>query len=73
MSKTIKISDETYSLLIEFAGKLQVALGKPVSIDEALSHLFGRGDIMNCAGSLNLSDKEAETLKREIDEMRKAS
>ena len=69
MSKTIKISDETYSLLIEFAGKLQVALRKPVSIDEALSHLFGRGDIMNCAGSWNLSDEEAETLEREIDEM----
>lgn len=69
MSKTIKVSDETYSLLAEFAGKLQTALRKPVSLDEALSQLLGKEDIMNLAGSWNLSDKEAEILKKEIEEL----
>jgi hypothetical protein len=69
MPKTIKISDENYSLLAEFAGKLQTALKKPVSIDEALSQLLGKEDIMNLAGSWNLSDKEAEILKKEIEEL----
>lgn len=69
MAKTIKVSDETYSLLAEFAGKLQTALKKPVSLDEALSQLLGKGDIMNLAGSWNLSDEEAEILKKEIEEL----
>ena len=67
MSKTIKISDENYSLLAEFAGKLQTALKKPVSLDEALSQLLGKEDIMSCAGSWDLSDEEAEILKKEIE------
>jgi len=69
MSKTIKISDENYSLLAEFAGKLQTVSKKPVSIDEALSELLGKEDIMNLAGSWNLSDEEAETLKKGIKEL----
>jgi hypothetical protein len=69
MSKTIKTGDENYSLLAEFAGKLQTALGRPVSIDEALSQPLGKEDIMNLAGSWNLSDKEAEILKKEIEEL----
>ena len=67
MSKTIKISDENYSLLAEFAGKLQTALKKPVSLDEALSQLLGKKDIMSCAGSWDLSDEKAEILKKEIE------
>lgn len=69
MSKTIKVSDENYSLLAEFAGKLQTVLKKPVSLDEALSQLLGKGDLMNLAGSWNLSDEEAEILKKEIEEL----
>lgn len=69
MSKTIKISNENYSLLAESAGKLQVASRKPVSFDEALSHLLGKENIMNLAGSWNLSDREAETFKKEIEEL----
>ncbi|MGD2249105.1 MAG: hypothetical protein PVF58_11925 [Candidatus Methanofastidiosia archaeon] len=69
MSKTIKISDKNYSSLVEFAGKLQVAKRKPISIDEALSRLLGKEDIMDLAGSWNLSDEEAETLKRDIEEL----
>ena len=67
MSKTIKVSDETYSLLVELAGKLQIALKKPVSIDEALSQLLSKEDIMNLAGSWDLSDEKAELLKKEIE------
>jgi predicted CopG family antitoxin len=69
MSKTIKISEENYSLLAEFAGRLQAASRRPVSLDEALSELLGREDIMNLAGSWHLSDEEAETLKKEIEEL----
>ncbi|MGC1122838.1 MAG: hypothetical protein WBA22_17295 [Candidatus Methanofastidiosia archaeon] len=69
MAKTIKISEENYSTLVELAGKLQTALKKPVSMDEVLSQLLGKEDIMNLAGSWNLSDKEAENLKKEIEEL----
>ncbi len=69
MSKTIKIRDENYSLLAKLAGRLQTVSGRPVSIDDALSQLLGKEDIMNLAGSWDLSDKEAETLKKEIEEL----
>jgi predicted CopG family antitoxin len=69
VSKTIKISDKNYSLLAEFAGKLQTTLRKPVSMDEALSQLLEKEDIMNLAGSWDLSDEEAENLKKEIEEL----
>lgn len=69
MSKIIKISDKNYSLLVEFAGKLQTALRKPVSIDEALSQLLGEEDLMSLAGSWDLSDEETEILKKEIEEL----
>lgn len=69
MSKTIKISEENYSLLVGFAGRLQAASGKPVSLDEALSALLGKEDIMNLAGSWHLSDEEVKTLKKEIEEL----
>jgi hypothetical protein len=39
MSKTIKISDENYSLLAEFAGRLQTARKKPVSMDVLIDFL----------------------------------
>jgi predicted CopG family antitoxin len=69
MARTIKISDENYHTLAELAGKLQIALKKPVSVDEALSQLLGKEDIMNLAGSWKLSDDEAENLKEEIEEL----
>lgn len=69
MARTIKISDENYHTLAELAGKLQIALKKPVSVDEALSQLLGKEDIMNLAGSWKLSDDEAENLKEEIEKL----
>jgi predicted CopG family antitoxin len=69
MAKTIEISDENYYTLAELAGKLQIALKKPVSVDEALSQLLGKEDIMNLAGSWKLSDDEAENLKEEIEKL----
>lgn len=69
MSKTIKITDKNYALLVKLAGELQAASKKPVSIDEALSQLLGKEDIMNLAGSWNISDEEAENLKKDIEEL----
>ena len=67
MPKIIKITDKNYALLVKLAGELQAASKKPVSIDEALSHLLGKEDIMNLAGSWNITDEEAENLKKDIE------
>ena len=70
--KTIKVSKETYAELSEIAGELQMKLKRPVSIDEAITHLTKRRrrgvKISQHAGSWKMSDKEAEEIKKAIDE-----
>jgi hypothetical protein len=38
-TKTIKISEENYQKLVEYAGELQRTEGSPVSLDKALAKL----------------------------------
>ena len=69
MTKAIKISEENYVWLSKVAGNLQMEKGKHVSIDEAISHLKGkRGSILDLAGTWDMSDKEAQDLKRTLRE-----
>jgi hypothetical protein len=68
MTKMVRIDDESCSTLAELAGKFQTVLKKPVSVD-GVSQRLEKGDIMNLAGSWNLSDEEAENLKKEIEEL----
>lgn len=68
MTKMMRVDDESYSTLAELTGKRHSALKKPVSI-EGEPQLLEKGDIMNLAGSWNLSDEEAENLKKEIEEL----
>ena len=67
MTKAIKISDENYRWLSKIAGSLQAEIGAKVSIDGAITHLKkGKKSIMDLAGSWNMSDKEAEELKKSL-------
>lgn len=71
--KAIKVSKETYAKLNQIAGELQVKLGRPISIEEAMKHLIKqkeRGNrISDLAGSWNVTDKELAEIKISISEM----
>lgn len=68
MSNRIRVSDEIYALVVRLSRKLQKVLGRPVPIDEGMS-LSCKEDIMNLAGSWDLSDEETEKLKKEIEDL----
>lgn len=68
MSTSIKISDENYERLCEISGKLQEKLKKPVSLNEAITHLYNKTMIEDLAGSWKMTDKEERELKRELKE-----
>lgn len=65
-AKTVKISEQTYTKLCEIAGKLQMKLKRPVSLDEAMEHLLKKRKkrVSDFAGTWKMSDEEeAEILK----------
>lgn len=65
-AKTIKVSKEIYERLCEVAGKLQVKLKHPVSLDEALEYLLREKKlkISDFAGVWIMTDEEeGEILK----------
>lgn len=75
MDKTIKVSEETYKMINEIVGSLREGKGKPVSINEALSEVLKKEkkrDIMDFAGSWEISDKEAKEMKKELRELWKS-
>ena len=45
MSKTIKISDENYRLLCKIAGKSQMEMMKPISLDDAINYLKKKANV----------------------------
>ncbi len=67
VSKTIKISEETYRRLVELAGKLQAERGEPVSIEDAIRYLLKR-EISDLAGSWDVTDEEVEEIRRSLRE-----
>ena len=72
MSTSIKVSNENYERLCEISGKLQEKLKKPVSLNDAITHLQRRTMIEDLIGSWDLSDEEAKMLSKELREGWKA-
>ncbi|RLI78829.1 hypothetical protein DRP05_05910 [Archaeoglobales archaeon] len=64
-TKSIKLSEETYKKLVEIAGRLQVELKKPVSIEDAIKYLMKR-KISDLAGSWEISDEEVYEIKESL-------
>lgn len=68
--KTIKISKETYAKLSEVAGKLQMKLKRPVSLDEAMRYLINLrrkgAKITDLAGSWDISEEELAEIKASL-------
>lgn len=68
-SKTVKISGENYKLLVRIAADLQRQKGRPVSLDEAIETRIKRSNVKNIlklAGTLKMSDEEAEKINKSI-------
>ena len=70
MSKTVRIDDEAYTLLSEYAGRLQAKLKRPVSMNEAIKHMARQQNepqrISDLAGSWKVSDEEAAEIKESL-------
>lgn len=64
ITKTVKLSDENYKWLCEFAGNMQAEEKKMTSIDEAVSEVRKRlsGKLSDLAGTWQMSDKEVKAL-----------
>ncbi len=65
-TKSIKLSEDVYKKLVELAGKLQVELKKPVSIEDAIRYLL-RKRISDLAGSWDISEEEVEEIKTSLE------
>lgn len=70
ISKTIKISEENYIWLLQLAGELQRKHQKQITFDNTLSVLkngtMEKEKLSDLAGSWNISDKEAKSLKKRL-------
>jgi len=62
---SIRLSEETYRKLVEVAGRLQVELRRPVSIEDAIKYLLRR-KISDLAGSWEVSDKDVKEIRRSL-------
>lgn len=69
-SKTIKISKENYTWLLNMAAELQKKNEKLVSFDETISTLkencIKKTSLSDLAGGWELTEKEAEKLKKNM-------
>ncbi|MEK6849040.1 MAG: hypothetical protein AABY01_00555, partial [Nanoarchaeota archaeon] len=70
VTKVIKIGEENYMWLAKKAADLQNEKGRPISFDEALSHVRARPSLREIFGMWKMTDKEAEILKKDIRKMR---
>ncbi|WP_456473819.1 hypothetical protein [Candidatus Pyrohabitans sp.] len=64
-TKSIKLSEETYTRLVEIAGKLQAELKRRVSIEDAIRYLMEK-KIGDLAGSWEVSDEEVREIKKSL-------
>ncbi|KKK42917.1 hypothetical protein LCGC14_1472900 [marine sediment metagenome] len=64
-TKSIKVSQNTYEKLVEFAGYLQSKQKRKISIEETIKYLL-RKRISNFSESWEMSDREYEELKKKI-------
>jgi len=62
------VEERTYRRLSQASGRLQVMLGRPVSLDEAIWYLLNgvkeEGRISDLAGSWDMSESEAREIER---------
>ncbi|HLC54255.1 MAG TPA: antitoxin VapB family protein [Candidatus Nanoarchaeia archaeon] len=69
ISRTIKISEESYRWLLSIATELQKRRGELASFDDAIKEMKGkkkkRSNIMKFAGAWKMSDKEANNFINE--------
>jgi predicted CopG family antitoxin len=67
MGKTVRLDEEAYMMLSEYAGRLQAKLKRPVSMNEAIKHLAHQQRepqrISDLAGSWRVSDEEVEEIR----------
>jgi hypothetical protein len=72
MARSVRVEDKTYRKLSQAAGRLQAAVGRPVSLDDAIWYLLKgpreEGKITDLAGSWEMSDRETRELERAIRE-----
>ena len=70
MSKTVRVDDETYRKLSEYAGELQSKLKRPVSINEAIRYLTREIPVNNrisdLAGTWKTTDEEIEEIMTDL-------
>ena len=70
VSRTVRVDEDTYRKLTEYAGKLQEALKRPISMNDAIKHLTDGPEpprrISDLAGSWNATDEEIEAIKRSL-------
>lgn len=66
MSKTVRVDEETYRKLSEYAGKLQSKFKRRVSINEAIRYLIGKipesNRISDLSGTWKAADEEIEEI-----------
>ena len=66
MDKTIKVDENTYRLINKTVGEMRAEENRPVSINEALFRILKKkkkSNIMDFAGSWEMSDSEAEKME----------
>ena len=70
MSKTVRVDEEAYMMLSEYAGRLQAKLKRPISMNEAIKHLAHQQKepqrISDLAGSWKVSDEEVDEIKESL-------
>jgi predicted transcriptional regulator len=70
MSKTVRVDDETYRKLSEYAGELQSKLKRPVSINEAIRYLTREIPVNNrisdLSGTWKTTDEEIEEIMTDL-------
>lgn len=72
VEKTIKIDENTYKSLNKLVGELRIKEKRPVSMNKAISTLLEekkKHNIMDFAGSWDMSDEEAKKIKAELRKM----
>ena len=72
MAKSVRVEERTYRRLSQASGRLQVMLGRPVSLDEAIWYLLKgvkeEGKISDLSGSWDMSESEAREIERMLRE-----
>jgi len=62
MAISIKISEDNYKMLCSISGLLRSKYKRPVSLNDALSHLVKNKKVSDLAGAWKMSDKERDNI-----------